>query len=105
MNVLGLALTDRSGFRLDSLNAHILVNSRKIKLDKLFVKTPYSEVVTKGVEFNFAGHQNLSNFVEDFRLFGILKKYGFVRLWKSPDRSQTQWASGRFCYLLVHGYD
>ena len=69
MNVEGLALTDRSGFRLDSLNAHILVNSRKIKLDKLLVKTPCSNVVTKGVELNFSGHQNFSNFVEDVRLF------------------------------------
>lgn len=69
MNVEGLALKDRSGFRLDSLSAHILVNSRKIKLDKLIVKTPYSNIVTKGVEFNFEGYENLSNFVEDVRLF------------------------------------
>ena len=53
MNVEGLALTDRSGFRLDNLSAHVLVNPRKIKLDKLIVKTPYSNIVTKGVRVEF----------------------------------------------------
>jgi hypothetical protein len=74
MNIEGLALTDRSGFRLDSLNARILVNSRKIKLDKLLVKTPYSNVITRGVELNFTVHQNLSNFTEHVRLFANIEK-------------------------------
>ena len=74
MNIEGLALTERSGFRLDSLSAHLLVNSRKIKLDKLIVKTPCSNIVTKGVELNFEGYENLSNFVEDVRLFANVEK-------------------------------
>lgn len=69
MNVESLALKERSGFRVDSLNTHILVSSRKIKLDKLLVQTPYSNVITKGVELSFEGYENLSNFVEDVRMF------------------------------------
>jgi len=73
MNVEGLALTDRSGFRLDNLSAHVLVNPRKIKLDKLIVKTPYSNIITKGVQLNFEGYENFSNFVEDVRLFANIE--------------------------------
>ena len=73
MNIEGLTLRDRSGFRLDNLSAHLLVNSKKIKLDKLIIKTPYSNIVTKGVELNFQGYQNFSNFVEDVQLFANIE--------------------------------
>jgi len=73
MDIEGLGLTDRSGFQLDSLSAHVLVNPRKIKLEKLAVKTPYSNIMSKGIEMSFDGYEGLSNFVEDVKLFADIQ--------------------------------
>lgn len=70
MDLENIALIEQSGFKLDNLSCHLLVNPKKIKLEKLVIQTPQSNIQTKGLSLKYHDYGDLSDFVNSVVLYG-----------------------------------
>lgn len=69
MEIQDVYLADQSGFILDDLDCFLLVNPTKVKMEKLHIATPYSDINTEGVSLRFKDYGDFSDFVNSVNLF------------------------------------
>ena len=69
-----LAFNESSGFVLNDLDCHFVLNPKKMKIEGLHLKTENSEITTNGIAFNYHDLGDLKDFVNAVVIEGRVKE-------------------------------
>ncbi len=73
LDLEGVSLKDRSGFQLDHLSCHLLVNPKKIKMEQLKIHTPHSNIQTKGISLRYHDYGDLQDFMNAVSMYASIQ--------------------------------
>lgn len=90
-----ITFNERCGLTLNNLSGHFLLNPKKIKLEKFSLSTPFTNLSSKGMFFNYHDLDDLQDFVNAVTIQGAIEQSKlsfkdlsyFLPMLKSVDRT------------------